>query len=131
MIQIKIRFLLFRDGISFKTISGEMSAVTEEMTVPWNETTLPTLLSNYKLGNVFNADDFGLFYQYLPTKTYHLPREKCPRGKNSKVRLTGMAAASAAGESYPYLLLGNPKHYDALKILSNSLVDIEARRKVG
>ena len=32
MIQIKTQFLFFRSGISFKTISGEMSAVTEEMT---------------------------------------------------------------------------------------------------
>ena len=37
-----------------------MSAVTGEMTAPWNETTLPTFLTNYKLENVFNADDFGL-----------------------------------------------------------------------
>ena len=69
MIQIKIRFLFFRNGISFKTISGEMSTLTKEMTVPWNETTLPTLPTNYKLENVFNADEFRLFYQNLPAKT--------------------------------------------------------------
>ena len=62
-----------------------MSAVTEEMTAPWNETIPPTLLSNYKLENVFNADEFGLFYQYLPTKTHHLSGEKCSRTKNSNV----------------------------------------------
>ena len=45
------------------------------MTAPWNETTLPILLSNYKLENVFNADEFGLFYQCLPTKTYNLSRK--------------------------------------------------------
>ena len=77
MIRIKIRFLFFRNGISFKTVSDEMSAVTEEMNAPWNDTTLPTLLSNYKLENVFNTDEFGLFYQCLPTKMYHLSREKC------------------------------------------------------
>ena len=36
-------------------------AVIEQMTAPWNETTLSTLLSNYKLENLFNADEFGLF----------------------------------------------------------------------
>ena len=86
-----------------------MSAVTEEMTVPWNETTLPTLLSNYKLENVFNADEFGLFYQCLPTKTYQLSREKCSGGKNSKVRLTGMAAANATGEKVPMFVVGKSK----------------------
>ena len=49
MIRIKIRFLIFTNGIIFRVISGEMSAVTEEMTAAWNETTLPTLLSNIKL----------------------------------------------------------------------------------
>ena len=75
MIQIKIRFLFFRNGISFKTISSEMSAARDEMTAPRNETTLPTLLSNYKLENIFNAAEFGLFYQCLLTKTRHLFRE--------------------------------------------------------
>ena len=32
IIRIKIQFLFFRNGISFKTICGEMSAVTEEIT---------------------------------------------------------------------------------------------------
>ena len=84
MIRINIRFLFFRNGISFKTISGEMSAVTEQMAAPSNETTLPTLLSNHKLENVFNADKFGLPYQCLPTKTYHSPGEKCSGAKIAK-----------------------------------------------
>ena len=86
-----------------------MSAVTEEMTVPWNETTVPTLLPNYNLENVFNADEFGLFYQCLPTKTYHLSREKCSGGKNSKDRQTGMAAANATGEKLPIFVAGKSK----------------------
>lgn len=35
-----------------KAISGESASVTNQMTAPWNETTLPTLLSNYKLGDM-------------------------------------------------------------------------------
>ena len=73
------------------------------MTVPWNETTLPALLSNYKLEDTFNADDFDLFYQCLPSKTYHVSGEKCSGGKNSKVRLTGMVAASSTGKSWKCL----------------------------
>ena len=48
-------------------MSGQISAVTGEMTVPWNETNLPTLLSNYQLENIFNADEYGLFSQCLTT----------------------------------------------------------------
>ena len=109
MIRIKIQFLFFRDGISFKTISGEMFAVTEEMIALWNETTLPTLLSNYKVENAFETDEFGLFYQCLPTKAYHFSREKCFGWKNTKVGLTGMAAVSATREKLPMSVVGKFK----------------------
>ena len=92
-----------------KTISGESASVTTEMTAPWNETTLPTLLSNYKLEDKFNTDKFGLFYQCLPSKTYHSSEEKCSGGKNSKVRLTGMAAAGATREKLEMFAIGKSK----------------------
>nr|XP_047146159.1 tigger transposable element-derived protein 4-like [Hydra vulgaris] len=110
-----------RNGISFKIISGESAAVTNNMTASWNETTLPTLLMNYKLENIFNADEFGLFYQCLPNKTYHLSREKCFGGKNSKVRLTGIAAGSATGEKLPMFVIGkskNPRCFKHIKQLA-------------
>ena len=47
---------------------GEGNDVTESMTAPWKETVLPTILSNYEPRNIFNADEFGLFYQALPKK---------------------------------------------------------------
>ena len=46
------------------------------MVAPWNETTLPKLLSKYDLKDIFNADEFGLFYQCLPNKTYHFKGQK-------------------------------------------------------
>ena len=30
------------------------------MTAPWKETPLPTILSRYKLEDIFNTDEFGL-----------------------------------------------------------------------
>lgn len=76
------------------------------MTAPWVETTLPTLLSRYDLKDIYNADEFGLFYQCLPGKTYHFTNEKCVGGKNSKVRLTGMAAGNAFGERLEMFVIG-------------------------
>ncbi|XP_012555218.2 tigger transposable element-derived protein 6-like [Hydra vulgaris] len=88
------------------------------MTASWNETTLPTLLLNYKLENIFNGDEFGLFYQCLPNKTYHLSREKCFGGKNSKVRLKGIAAESASGEKLPMFGKSkNPRCFKHIKRL--------------
>ena len=63
-------YFLFRNNVSFKTVSGESNAVTPEMVAGWNETILPTLLSNYGLENIYNAREFALFYQCLPGKSY-------------------------------------------------------------
>ena len=79
------------------------------MVAPWNETTLPTLLSKYDLKDIFNADEFGLFYQCLPNKTYHFKGQKCSGGKNSEVRLTGMAAGNAIGEKIPMFVISKSK----------------------
>ena len=79
------------------------------MVAPWNETTLPTLLSKYDLKDIFNADEFGLFYQCLPNKTYHFEGQKCSGGTNSKVRLTGVAAGSEIEEKRPMFVIDKSK----------------------
>ena len=76
------------------------------MVAPWNETALPTVLSKYDLRDIFNADEFGLFCQCLTNKAYHFKGQKCSRGKNSKVRLTGMAAENSIGEKLPMFVIG-------------------------
>ena len=79
------------------------------MTAPWNKTILPTLLSNCKLEDLFNADEFGLFYQCLPTRTYHLSGEECSGDKSSKVILTGMVAVGATGEKLEMFVIDKSK----------------------
>ena len=71
-----------QDLMSFKAIAGEEKSVTPEMTSSWWETYLPTILSRCDLKDIYNADEFGLFYQALPTKTMELKGEKCTGGKN-------------------------------------------------
>ena len=103
-----------------KIIGGESKSVTKEITSSWSETTLPTILSNYKLEDIFNAYEFGLFYRCLPDKTYHLKGEKCSGKKESNVSLTGMAAASATGEKLPTFVIWkskNPRYFKNVKHL--------------
>ena len=71
-----------RFNVSFEAIAGEEKSVTPEMTSSWLETYLPTILSRYDLKDIYNANEFGLFYQVLPTKTMELKGEKCTGGKN-------------------------------------------------
>ena len=99
-------YFLFRNNVSFKTVSRESKAVMPEMVTGWNETTLPTLISNYGLENIYNANKFGLFYQCLPDKSYQLKTEKCSGGKHSKIRIIGLAAANAVGNKLPMFVIG-------------------------
>ena len=79
-----MNLIFFRHKIFLKVIDGEYKSVTDKMTTSWNETTLPTILSNYKLEDLFNVDEFGLFYQCLTDKTYHLKGKSASKGKKVK-----------------------------------------------
>ena len=76
------------------------------MTNTWNKTSLRTILSKYKLKKIYNANEFSLFYKGLPKNTSHMIGEKCSDGQHSKARLTGVAAASAAGDKLPIFVIG-------------------------
>ena len=96
-----------RNNVTFKTISGESNSVTPEM--------VNALLYNYDLTDIYNADKFGLFYQYVSNKTYQLKSEKCSGGKLSKVRITGMASANAAGDKLPMFVIGKARKPSCFK----------------
>ena len=99
------------------------------MTAPWTETTLPTILSRYPLENIFNVDEFGLFYQCLPNKTLYLKGEKCSGGKHSKIRLTGLAAGNAYGERLPMFVIGKANKPRCFKGVRNLPCRYRAQRK--
>ena len=48
--------------------SGEGKDVIREMTDPWKEITLQNILTNYAKINIYNGDEFGLFFKALPKK---------------------------------------------------------------
>ena len=99
-----------RYGVSFKTVAGEYKFVTDEMTEPWKEKDLPTTLSRYALKDIFNANEFGLFYQTLPSKTMHFKGHKSSDEK----------AGNAFGERLPTFVIGqlqNPRCFKGVKHL--------------
>ena len=92
-----------RFNVPFKTVSGESNACTDEMVTPWEQTTLPTILSKYDLNQIYNADEFGLFYHAEPNKSLHLKNENCVGGKHSKLRLQGWQQIMQLEKNYPCL----------------------------
>ena len=113
-------FSQYRYGLSFKTLTGESKFVVEEMTATWKDQYLPIILSGYPLKDIFNANEFGLFYQTLSSKTMHSKGHKCSNGKHCKASLTGLAAVNAFGERLPMFVIGkshNPKCFIGVKHL--------------
>ena len=53
-------------NVSFKTVSGESNACTDELLSNWQQTTLPTILSKYNLNQIYNDDELGWFYHVQP-----------------------------------------------------------------
>ena len=98
-----------RFNVSFKTVSGESNACTDEMVAPWDQIALPPILSKYDLNQMYNADEFGLFHRAQPNKSLHLNNENCDVGKHSKLRLTGLTAANEVGEKLPLLVISKSK----------------------
>ena len=122
-------YFLLRNNVSFKTVSGESKAVMSEMVAGWNAATLPTLLTNYGLENIYNADELGLFYQCLPDKSYQLKTEKCSGGKHSKIRITGLAAANAVGNKLPRFVIGKTKNPRCFKNIKKLPCRYRSQRK--
>ena len=90
------------------------------MTAHWKQTHLATILSNYNL---------HLSFQALPNRTLELRGKKCTGGKHSKVRLTGMSAASATGEKVPLLVIGKSKNPRCFKNMKSLPCMYKAREK--
>ena len=104
-----------RFNVSFKTVSGESNACTDEMVTPWEQTTLPSILSKYDLNQICNTDEFGLFYCAQPNRSLHLKNENCVGGKHSKLCMTGLTAANTVGENFPLFVIGKSKKPQSFK----------------
>lgn len=89
---------------------------------------MPAILSSYNLADIYNADEFGLFYQALPEKLLHLKSEKCVGGKHSKIWLTGMAAANALGKKLPMFVIGKLAKARCFSGVRNIPCDIEHKK---
>ena len=95
----------------------------------WKEISLPTLLSNYDLKDIYNGDKFGLFYKCMTSTTCQLKSEKYSGGKLSKVCITGVAAVNAVGDKAPTFIIGKARIPSCFKNVSFYLTDIDIKKK--
>lgn len=86
-----------RHGIVYRQISGEAESVIDDDIASWKDNVLPSLLLDYAPEDVYNADEFGLFYKLMPDKSFVFKNETCHGGKMSKERLTVLACTNSTG----------------------------------
>ena len=95
-----------------KTVHGDAADVNSDDIAEWEQTTLAHIHSMYKPEDIFNADEFGLFYRMQPntTQTFRAtPKSALALGKKSKERLTVLIGASATGEKLSLSVIGRSK----------------------
>lgn len=115
-----------RYGIVHKQICGESEAVNTNDMEAWINHILPTYIDRYDPKDIFNVDEFGLFFKLTPNKTYTLKGEKCHGGKLSKERLTVLAGCNMDGtEKLKLLVIGKSQNPRCLKNVNKNKLKCE------
>lgn len=110
-----------RHNISSKVISGESAAV-DLVPVEDFRFRIPGITLGFQPKDIFNADETGLFYRALPTRSLIIRGENCNGGKFAKERLSVLLCASQTGEKIKPFVIGkseNPRcfrHVDKKKL---------------
>ena len=103
-----------RHQISCVKMNGESEKVNME-TVDDFKQRLSDIVKGYSANNIFNADETGLFFRCMPTRTLNIKGLKCFNGEQSKERLSILFCCSLDGEKLPPLVIGKSANPRALK----------------
>ncbi|GFX72446.1 tigger transposable element-derived protein 4 [Trichonephila clavipes] len=95
-----------RNGIVFKKMCRESSSVDINVCYKW-QNSLSDLMKENESRNIFNTDETGFSFKYLPEKAFTFKKEKCHRRKHSKERLTILLVVNMDGsEKITPLVIG-------------------------
>lgn len=110
-----------RNQVLFEKIHGVATSVSQELCDDWTDTKLPEILKDYEPQNVFNADEFGLFWKLLPQKTYLIKGKSFKSGKMSRDRVSVLVCTNMDGsEKLKPIVIGkyaNPRAFKNKKNL--------------
>nr|AOE48153.1 CENP-B-like protein 1 [Locusta migratoria] len=108
-------------GLTYRKVCGEERSVNMEEVDVWRETSLSRLIADYSPKDIFNADEFGLFYNVIPDKTYAFKGDGCKGIKVQKDRITALVCSNMDGtEKLPLLVIGKagkPRCFKNIKTL--------------
>ncbi|KAL7295851.1 hypothetical protein TKK_0010896 [Trichogramma kaykai] len=93
-------------------------------------TSLDPILKEYEPRNIFNADETGLFYKCLPSKTYDFKGQPCFDGRHRKERVLILMDANMDGsEKLPLLMIGKTADPQFFRIVKVKLMEYTSNKK--
>ena len=95
-----------RHNVKQFSVAGEDGEVSAETLESWAER-LPEVVKGYKLKDIWNADETGLFWRALPDKSLSVSKGRCKGGKHAKRRITVLLIVNALGEKETPVIIGN------------------------
>lgn len=119
-----LQFFRKRRVIKCSRLQGEAADVDMEAVSEWQMNGLRLSLAPYAPRDVYNADEFALFYQLQPNRTMtmngnflhffcnctsEIYEQKAIGWRNSKLRISILACANMVGEKRPLLSIGKYK----------------------
>jgi hypothetical protein len=118
-----------RFQIEWKTIYGESESVDPSVVEDWKEK-LAKIINDYQASDIFNGDEFGLFFQCLPNNSMLLKGQSCKGGKQSKTRITVFVCCNMDGsEKVKLSVIGKSANPRAFKKTVKQPIDYFSNNK--
>ena len=71
----------------------------------WINSKLSSIITEFKLCDIYNADEFGLFFRLKPNKTFIANKNNFEGGKLSKERINILVCCNADGSDQRKLII--------------------------
>ena len=120
-----------RHNVCIATLSGEAADVDPAVVDDWSGR-VSSICTGYRIEDIFNADETGLFVRALPTCSMIVKGDQASGGKKSKDRISVLLACSAAGEKLKPFVIGRSARPRCFRGLTSPLclpVMYESNRK--
>ena len=109
---------LKRYSVKLATLSAE---VPQDVVDDWSKR-LPALTEGYVLADIYNADETGLYFRALPSRSMVIKGDPQKGIKTSKDRITVLLACSAAGEKLTPLVIGKAANLRCFRGVDKALL---------
>ena len=99
-----------RYQLNMSKLHGESAEVDEQICDQW-KSQLPTICKDYKLENIYNVDETGIFFRTVPDKSF-IRNGEVPHGTKAqtmKERFTAILLCNAAGKKEKMWVIGKSK----------------------